>query len=118
MPNQLSGGQLQRVALARSLVNNPSLILADEPTGALDTRTSVEVMEIFQRLNRERNLTIILVTHEPDIAQYANRIIKFQDGRIRRDFAVENRKDAGEVLTQLPPETDDDDEDNEFIGHP
>jgi putative ABC transport system ATP-binding protein len=117
MPNQLSGGQQQRVALARSLVNNPALILADEPTGALDTRTSIEVMEIFQRLNRERNLTVILVTHEPDIAQYANRIIQFRDGRIRRDFAVENRKDAHEVLTQLPPESDDDDED-EFDSHP
>src|SRR5204862_1435265 len=110
MPNQLSGGQQQRVALARALVNNPSLILADEPTGALDTRTSVEVMEIFQRLNRERNLTVILVTHEPDIAQYANRIIQFCDGRIRKDFLVENRKDATEVLTQLPPEIDDEDE--------
>jgi putative ABC transport system ATP-binding protein len=116
MPNQLSGGQQQRVALARSLVNNPALILADEPTGALDTRTSVEVMEIFQRLNRERSLTVILVTHEPDIAQYANRIIQFRDGRIRRDFPVENRKDAREVLTQLPPESDDDDED-EFDSH-
>jgi len=116
MPNQLSGGQQQRVALARSLVNNPALILADEPTGALDTRTSVEVMEIFQRLNRERSLTVILVTHEPDIAQYAKRIIQFRDGRIRRDFAVENRKDAREVLTQLPLESDDDDED-EFISH-
>jgi len=111
MPNQLSGGQQQRVALARALVNNPSLILADEPTGALDTRTSVEVMEIFQRLNLERNLTVILVTHEPDIAQYANRIIQFRDGRIRRDFPVENRKDAGEVLKQLPAEADEDEDD-------
>ena len=104
------------MALARSLVNNPALILADEPTGALDTRTSIEVMEIFQRLNRERSLTVILVTHEPDIAQYANRIIQFRDGRIRRDFPVENRRDAREVLTQLAPESDDDDED-EFLSH-
>ena len=116
MPNQLSGGQQQRVALARALVNNPALILADEPTGALDTRTSVEVMDIFQRLNRERNLTVILVTHEPDIAQYANRIIQFRDGRIRRDFAVENRRDAKEVLQQLPAESAED-EDDEFIRH-
>ena len=110
MPNQLSGGQQQRVALARALVNNPSLILADEPTGALDTRTSVEVMEIFQRLNRDRNLTIILVTHEPDIAQYADRTIQFRDGRIRRDSPVENRKDAGQVLMQLPAEKDDEED--------
>jgi putative ABC transport system ATP-binding protein len=110
MPNQLSGGQQQRVALARALVNNPSLILADEPTGALDTRTSVEVMEIFQRLNRQRNLTVILVTHEPDIAQYANRIIQFRDGRIRRDFPVEGRRNASEVLNQLPPDTEDEDD--------
>jgi putative ABC transport system ATP-binding protein len=110
MPNQLSGGQQQRVALARALVNNPSLILADEPTGALDTRTSVEVMEIFQRLNRDRNLTVILVTHEPDIAQYANRIIQFRDGRIRRDFPVEGRRDAREVLNQLPAESEDEDD--------
>jgi putative ABC transport system ATP-binding protein len=116
MPNQLSGGQQQRVALARALVNNPALILADEPTGALDTRTSVEVMEIFQRLNRERNLTIIVVTHEPDIAQYAGRIIQFRDGRIKTDFPVENRKDAAEVLRLLPPETEEE-EDDEPAGH-
>jgi putative ABC transport system ATP-binding protein len=116
MPNQLSGGQQQRVALARALVNNPALILADEPTGALDTRTSVEVMEIFQRLNNERNLTVIIVTHEQDIAQYANRIIQFRDGRIRRDFAVENRKDAREVLRDLPIEAEEDDD--ELSGNP
>src|SRR5207249_6808346 len=110
MPNQLSGGQQQRVALARALVNNPSIILADEPTGALDTRTSVEVMEIFQRLNCERSLTIVIVTHEPDIAQYAKRIIQFRDGRIHRDVPVENRKSAKEVLEQLLPEIDDEDE--------
>src|ERR671916_1891249 len=76
-PNQLSGGQQQRVAIARSLVNDPTLILADEPTGALDSRTSVEVMEIFQRLNRERRITLVLVTHEPDIAAYADRVVVF-----------------------------------------
>ena len=118
MPNQLSGGQQQRVALARALVNNPSIILADEPTGALDTRTSVEVMEIFQRLNRERNLTLIIVTHEPDVAQYADRIIQFRDGRIRRDIRVENRKNASEVLRQMPPETEDEDDEDESAGHP
>jgi len=117
MPNQLSGGQQQRVALARALVNNPALILADEPTGALDTRTSVEVMEIFQRLNRERNLTVIIVTHEPDIAQYANRIIQFRDGRIRRDFAVEGRKDASEVLKDLPVEAEEDEDDEPAGNH-
>ena len=109
MPNQLSGGQQQRVALARALVNNPSIILADEPTGALDTRTSVEVMEIFQRLNRERNLTIIIVTHEPDIAQYAGRIIQFRDGRVHRDVPVEDRKDAMEILKRMPVEAEEDD---------
>src|SRR5438552_6418600 len=111
MPNQLSGGQQQRVAIARSLVNNPSIILADEPTGALDTRTSVEVMEIFQRLNRERNLTIILVTHEPDIALFAKRIVHFRDGRIRRDLPVENRRDATTALKELPPPGEDEDDD-------
>jgi len=102
MPNQLSGGQQQRVALARALVNNPSIILADEPTGALDTRTSVEVMEIFQKLNRERNLTVIIVTHEADIALYAERVIHVRDGRIALDEPVKNRYDASEVLKNLP----------------
>jgi putative ABC transport system ATP-binding protein len=102
MPNQLSGGQQQRVALARALVNNPSIILADEPTGALDTRTSVEVMEIFQRLNLERNLTVIIVTHESDIAQYAERVIHVRDGRIASDETVKDRWNAAEVLRTLP----------------
>ena len=102
MPNQLSGGQQQRVALARALVNNPSIILADEPTGALDTRTSVEVMEIFQRLNRERNLTVIIVTHESDISLYAERVIHVRDGRIASDEKVKARWDAAEVLRTLP----------------
>src|SRR5207244_7276325 len=112
-PNQLSGGQQQRVAIARSLVNEPAIILADEPTGALDTRTSVEVMEIFQRLNRERSLTLIIVTHEPDIAQYAGRIIQFRDGRIRRDIPVGNRKDAAQILRELPPESEEEDYDED-----
>src|SRR5919112_870766 len=87
-PMQLSGGQQQRVAIARALVNGPKLLLADEPTGALDSRTSVEVMEIFQRLNRERGITLVLVTHEPDIAAYADRIVVFKDGKIKRDERV------------------------------
>ena len=111
-PNQLSGGQQQRVAVARSLVNNPALILADEPTGNLDSRTSVEVMEIFQRLNRERGITLVLVTHETDIAEYAGRVIVFKDGKIKSDHQVENPRDAAEELKNLPViEDDEDDED-------
>ena len=110
-PNQLSGGQQQRVAVARALVNNPALILADEPTGNLDSRTSVEVMEIFQRLNRERGITLVLVTHEPDIAQYAQRIIVFKDGKIRKDYQIEEPRDASEELRNLPVIEDDDDDD-------
>ena len=93
-PNQLSGGQQQRVAIARSLINNPRIILADEPTGALDSRTSIEIMAIFQRLNHEQGISIILVTHEPDIAQYGERIISFKDGHIISDQVVRDRRNA------------------------
>jgi putative ABC transport system ATP-binding protein len=103
-PNQLSGGQQQRVAIARALVNEPSLLLADEPTGNLDSRTSIEVMGIFQRLNREKGITIVLVTHEPDIAEYAARVIGFRDGRVRLDHPVERRRDAAEELRRYDAE--------------
>jgi len=109
-PNQLSGGQQQRVAVARSLVNNPALILADEPTGNLDSRTAVEVMEIFQRLNRERGITLVLVTHEQDIAQYAQRVVVFKDGKIKKDYQIEEQRDAAEELRNLPPVIDDEEE--------
>jgi putative ABC transport system ATP-binding protein len=102
-PNQLSGGQQQRVAIARALVNHPSLLLADEPTGNLDTRTSLEIMSLFQELNRERGITIVLVTHETDIAAYANRVIVMRDGRIIRDDPVQRRRDAAVELANLPP---------------
>ena len=85
MPNQMSGGQQQRVAIARAIVNDPPLILADEPTGNLDTKTSIEVMEFFVNLNKEMGKTIVLVTHEPDIAQYCKRVVKFKDGNIISD---------------------------------
>ena len=100
-PSQLSGGQQQRVAIARALVNRPSILLADEPTGNLDSRTSVEIMQIFQELNDD-GLTIVLVTHEPDIAQYAKRIVVFRDGKIKRDEPVQERPRASEMLASLP----------------
>lgn len=103
MPNQLSGGQQQRVAIARALVNQPSIILADEPTGNLDSRTSVDVMGVFQYLNDERGITIALVTHEADIAQYAKRMVLFKDGHIRRDQIVENPRSARAELEAMPP---------------
>jgi putative ABC transport system ATP-binding protein len=105
-PNQMSGGQQQRVAIARALVNNPSLLLADEPTGNLDSRTSIEVMEILQRLNVERGLTIVLVTHEHDIADYAMRIVSFLDGRIRVDQPVVARRTAAVDLRTISVEAD------------
>jgi putative ABC transport system ATP-binding protein len=100
-PSQLSGGQQQRVAIARALVNKPSILLADEPTGNLDSRTSVEIMEVFQKLN-DAGLTIVLVTHEHDISQFAKRTILFRDGRIRRDEPVGTRPVAAEVLKNMP----------------
>src|SRR2546421_3479658 len=108
-PNQLSGGQQQRVAIARALVNNPALILADEPTGNLDSRTSVELMEIFQRLNRDRRITLVLVTHESDIAEYADRVVVFKDGKIKKDYRVAHPRDAAIQLQNLPPIEDEED---------
>ncbi len=102
-PSQLSGGQQQRVAIARALVNEPELILADEPTGNLDSRTSVEIMEVLQRLNRDRGLTVILITHEQDIAEYAQRVVAFRDGRVVKDEPMAKRRDAAAELRNLPP---------------
>ncbi len=106
-PSQLSGGQQQRVAIARGLVNNPSILLADEPTGNLDSRTSVEIMDIFQRLNQEHGLTVVIVTHEPDIARYVKRALDFRDGRLRTDVLIQDRLIASEVLPTLPLLDDD-----------
>ena len=104
-PNQLSGGQQQRVAIARALINEPSILLADEPTGNLDTKTSIEVMGIFQRLNRERNITVVLITHEHDIAEYGTRTASFRDGVVRSDQPVERRRLAEDELLALPAES-------------
>jgi putative ABC transport system ATP-binding protein len=108
-PNQLSGGQQQRVAIARALVTEPTILLADEPTGNLDTRTSIEVMGIFQQLNITRGITILLITHELDIAEYGTRLVRFRDGRIQIDQKIANRRDAKKELAALPPPEPEDD---------
>jgi putative ABC transport system ATP-binding protein len=105
-PNQLSGGQQQRVAIARALVNDPEILLADEPTGNLDSRTSIEIMEVLQRLNREQHITIVLITHESDIAEYGTRVIAFRDGRVVKDEAVPRTRDAAHELAALPPDVE------------
>ena len=104
-PNQLSGGQQQRVAIARALINSPSILLADEPTGNLDTRASIEVMEMFQRLNRERGITVLLITHERDIAEYGTRMVQFRDGQVVMDRPVQRRRLAEDELAELPAAT-------------
>jgi putative ABC transport system ATP-binding protein len=100
-PNQLSGGQQQRVAIARALLNDPSILLADEPTGNLDSRTSVEVMNIFQRLKQERGITIVLITHEQEVAAYGSRIVQFRDGEVVADHANESRRMAHGELKEM-----------------
>ncbi len=105
-PSQLSGGQQQRVAIARALINEPAILLADEPTGNLDSRTSIEVMDIFQRLNTERGITVLLITHEQDIAEYGTRIIAFRDGRIVSDKPNPVRRMAADELAALPDDDD------------
>ena len=102
-PNQLSGGQQQRVAIARALVNEPAILLADEPTGNLDSRTSIEVMDIVQRLNEESGITVLLITHEADMAEYGKRLIRFHDGTVASDRVIATRRAASEELAALPP---------------
>jgi putative ABC transport system ATP-binding protein len=117
-PNQLSGGQQQRVAIARSLVNRPAILLADEPTGNLDSRTSVEIMDIFQRLNRENEITVILITHEPDIAEYANRIIHFRDGSVVSDRLNNAQRIAEREVASIPEHSDLSDQDPMEVSRP
>ena len=100
-PSQLSGGQQQRVAIARALLNDPAILLADEPTGNLDSRTSLEVMDIFQRLKDERGITIVLITHEPQVAEYGSRIIRFKDGQVVSDQPNTSRRAAASELQEL-----------------
>jgi putative ABC transport system ATP-binding protein len=110
-PNELSGGQQQRVAIARALVTSPSIIMADEPTGNLDSKAGAEVMHIFQQLNEEQGITVILVTHEPDIAEHCRRIVHIYDGKILCDEPVLNQRRAGEsayLIDHRPPMTTDD----------
>jgi putative ABC transport system ATP-binding protein len=104
-PSQLSGGEQQRVSIARAIVNDPALILADEPTGALDTRTGVEIMSLFQRLNLD-GITVVLVTHELEIARFARRILRFRDGRLIGDEMVESPMDVEKLLAEMPAEED------------
>lgn len=106
LPNQLSGGQQQRVAIARALVNEPVMILADEATGNLDTRTSYEIMALFQELNKQEGKTIVFVTHEPDIAAFSSRTVMLKDGRVVKDSKNENVKSAKEALESLPVSDD------------
>ncbi len=107
-PSQLSGGQQQRVAIARALVVNPAIVLADEPTGNLDSRTSIDIMSVFQECNRTRGLTVVLVTHEADIARYARRVVRFHDGRIVGDSPVAAPRAAADDLAALPPAGEED----------
>src|SRR5262249_33836587 len=115
-PSQLSGGQQQRVAIARALICEPQLILADEPTGALDSKTSVEIMAIFQRLNREQGMSVVIVTHEPDIAHYSDRIITFKDGHILSDEIVKQPRDADRELAEWPAEEEEEEQEKEPVA--
>ena len=105
-PTQMSGGQQQRVAIARALVNNPSLVLADEPTGALDSKTSMEIIAVLQRLNEEKGITLIIVTHEREIASYCQRLVLMKDGQVIEDSIVSNRRNAARDLEAFPQETE------------